>query len=351
VHLASASVQGMDPTNVAVVDSTGKVLSAVGEGLVESAAGDGERSAAVTANVQKVLDDLVGAGNATVAATVQTSRSSTETVSEEFAVPEGGVQALTEQTSTEDYAGAGTPAGAGVLGPDNVANTGTDAGTGGEFTSGTESRTNAVDKTTTSTTTPAGDVVRQTVAVAVDQASAGGLSQDQVTALVSTAAGIDAERGDTVTVEIIPFSTATATEAQQALDAAAAAEAQAAKDALTRDLVLYGSLGALVLVGFVAWLILRRRRTVETLEDLGETTPPPAVLDRSTGPSTGELPVLPAADQATQAIQAVATPPAPAVELLPEGGSAAERVRHAAATDPARTAEMMRALMEAKDLA
>ncbi|MDI3329692.1 MAG: flagellar basal-body MS-ring/collar protein FliF [Micrococcus sp.] len=350
VHLASASVQGMDPTNVAVVDSTGKVLSAVGEGPVELAGGDGERSAVVTANVQKVLDNLVGPGNATVAATVQTTRSSSETVSEEFATPAGGVQALSEQTSTEDYTGSGAPGGAGVLGPDNVANTAVEAGAAGEYTSESESRTNAVDKTTTSTTTPAGEVERQTVAVAVDTAAAGGLTQAQITDLVSTAAGVDAARGDTVTVEIVPFSTATATEAQEALEAAAAAEAQAAKDALTRDLIIYGSIGALVLAGFVAWLILRRRRTVETLEDLGETTPPPALLDRSTGPATGELPVLPA-EPATQAIQAVATPPVLPVEPLAEGTSAAERVHHAAATDPARTAEMMRAMMEAKELA
>ena len=91
-------------------------LQQVALGRLELAGGDGERSAVVTANVQKVLDNLVGPGNATVAATVQSTRSSSETVSEEFATPEGGVQALTEQTSTEDYTGAGV-----IFGVDRVA--------------------------------------------------------------------------------------------------------------------------------------------------------------------------------------------------------------------------------------
>ncbi|MFC7400899.1 flagellar basal-body MS-ring/collar protein FliF [Citricoccus sp. GCM10030269] len=356
VHLASASVEGMDATNVAVVDSTGKVLSAVGEGPLDTSGGDQERSAAVNANVQKVLDNLVGPGNSTVAATVQTARSTSETVSEEFFDPEGGVKALTEDATTEDYTGGGMPAGTGVLGPDNVANTEADAGGNGEYTSESESRTNAVDKTTTSTTTPAGDVERQTVAVAVDAAAAAGLTDEQVTDLVSTAAGIDAARGDTVTVEIIPFSTVAATEAQEALDAAAAAEAEAARDALIRDLLLYGVVGLLLIVAFVVWLILRRRRTVETLEDLGETSPLPALLDRSSGPDTGQIPAIehpagatsgtsgPAATgPETQALGAVLSTP---TELSP-----AERVHRAAAEDPARTAEMMRSMMETKELA
>ncbi|WP_313823115.1 flagellar basal-body MS-ring/collar protein FliF [Citricoccus sp.] len=349
VHLASASVEGMEPTDVAVVDSTGKVLSAVGEGLVDLSGGDGERSAAVTANVQKVLDNLVGAGNSTVAATVATTRSTSETVSEEFATPEGGVQALTEQTASEDYTGGGAPAGTGVLGPDNVANTDANTAGSGEFTSESDSRTNAVDKTTTSTTTPAGDVERQTVAVAVDAAAAGGLTTEQITGLVSTAAGLDEARGDTVTVEVIPFSTAGAAEAQQAIEAAEAAEAAAAQDALIRDVILYGIVAAVLLVGFVVWMILRRRRTVETLEDLGETAPAPAMLDRSTGPDTGQMPVI-VPEPPTQALSAL--PPLPVVPApLPEGPSAAQKVHHAAQTDPAKTAEMMRAMMEAKELA
>lgn len=350
VHLASASVEGMDPTDVAVVDSTGKVLSAVGEGPLDTSGGSDERSAAVTANVQKVLDNLVGPGNSTVAATVTTTRSTSETVSEQFTTPEGGVQALTEQTSTEDYTGAGTPAGTGVLGPDSVANTGAGATGSGDYTAGSESRTNAVDKTTTSTTTPAGDVERQTVAVAVDAAAAGPLTDAQVTELVSTAAGLDTARGDLVTVEIIPFSTAGAAEAAQALADAEAAEAAAAQDQLVRDIILYGIVAAVLLVGFVVWLILRRRRTVETLEDLGETGPAPAMLDRSTGPDTGQLPVISAPEPATQALSQVLTAPR-APEPLPEGPSASQKVHHAAQTDPAKTAEMMRALMDAKEMA
>lgn len=342
VHLTSASVEGMNAEDVAVVDSAGKVLSAVGQGMTQIGGGESELTAQLTSNVQGVLDDLVGPGNSTVAATVATSRTSTETVSEEFAAPEGEVAPLTETTENEDYTGSGNRAGTGVLGPDNVANTDAEgAGAAGEYSGEKASRTNPVNKTTTSTNTPAGDVQRQTVAVAVDEAAAGGLTTGQLTTLVVNAAGLDLERGDSLNVEIVPFTNTGAAEAQAALEAAAAAEAAAERDRLIRDAIIAGIVGAVVLIGFVAWMILRRRRTEVPLQDLGETAP--TALEY-TGPSTGELTVIPAPETVT--ISEITEAPTEPREL-----TAADRVRQAAAADPERTAAMMRSLMEKKELA
>src|SRR5690606_20952255 len=60
VHLTSASIDGMKPSNVAVVDASGTVLSAVGVGATGSAdkqASDYEGR--VTAAVQSMLDRVV----------------------------------------------------------------------------------------------------------------------------------------------------------------------------------------------------------------------------------------------------------------------------------------------------
>ncbi|MBW8871171.1 MAG: flagellar M-ring protein FliF, partial [Leifsonia sp.] len=68
VHLTSAAVPAMKPTDVAVVDADGTVLSTVGGGATGGAdkqASDYETR--VKSAVQEMLDKVVGAGNATVA--------------------------------------------------------------------------------------------------------------------------------------------------------------------------------------------------------------------------------------------------------------------------------------------
>ena len=57
---------------------------------------------------------------------------------------------------------------------------------------------------------------RQTISVAVSQAAAGGLNLASLTNLVTSAAGVDTARGDVVTVEVVPFSTAAADDAAKA---------------------------------------------------------------------------------------------------------------------------------------
>src|SRR3954468_6670199 len=70
-NLVSSSIEKMDPTDVTVADSTGKVLSAAGEG-VSGAATDAqsqqeqEYEARLAANAQSILDTVVGAGHAKV---------------------------------------------------------------------------------------------------------------------------------------------------------------------------------------------------------------------------------------------------------------------------------------------
>ncbi|MGW9271123.1 flagellar basal-body MS-ring/collar protein FliF, partial [Microbacterium sp. NPDC055599] len=85
VHLTSAAVSGMKPENVAVVDQTGRTLSAVGVGStggLDQQAGDYE--ARVTASVQQMLDTVVGPGNATVTVVAEIDRSVNERIEETY---------------------------------------------------------------------------------------------------------------------------------------------------------------------------------------------------------------------------------------------------------------------------
>ncbi|WP_350348557.1 flagellar basal-body MS-ring/collar protein FliF [Agromyces sp. G08B096] len=253
-HLTSAAVEGMKVEDVAIVDADGNVLSALGTGPGggnDTRAGDYETR--VAASVQQMLDRIVGGGNATVAVAATISDESAEVTSERFEAA-ADTPALNESVNTEEYTGTGG-AQAGVLGPDNIAVPGGDGGDG-TYTSEETVRNNAVDKVTETRSIPAGAVARQSVSVAIDRAAAEGLRVAEVQDLVAAAAGIDPERGDEISVQLVDFST---TDAQQATEALRAAEADAEAERLA-ELVRWGILAAVVLViGIIGAIVMGRR--------------------------------------------------------------------------------------------
>lgn len=255
VHLTSASVAGMSPQDVAVTDQDGRVLSAVG-GMAASASKQAtEHEAKVAASVSQMLETIVGPGNATVTVATDVANSTSELLEETYTAPAGELSAA-EETKTETYTGGGA-GNAGVLGPDNIAvpNGGDGDGT---YEYEETSRSNAVNKSTEKTVTPAGEVTRQTVSVALDRAAVTGVTAEQVQALVSTAAGIDTERGDTVAVEFVEFSESGATAAQNALAQAEAERNAQLQQELMRSLIIGGSIVLAAVIVVVA-LVVRRR--------------------------------------------------------------------------------------------
>lgn len=328
-HLTSAAVEGMKVEDVAIVDAAGNVLSAVGVGSSGSAdtqAGDYEQR--VQASVQSMLDRIVGTGNATVAVAATISSETAEVTSERF---EGAAEtpALNESVDTETYTGTGGGQ-AGVLGPDNIA---VPAGEGGEgtYTSEQTVRNNAVDKVTETRTIPAGGVARQTVSVAIDRAAAGNLSVADVQNLVAAAAGIDADRGDQISVELVDFSTADADRA----DAAIAEAERQAGEAQMAELIRMGVLAAAVLIaGIVASILISRRlrRRREPLE-LEEAVPHyTQVLDLE--PPTVPLPALDP--------NPVDTDPA----MVDPARDRRAEIARMADQDPDRTAQLLRAMLD-----
>lgn len=256
VHLTSAAVSGMTPQDVAVTDQNGRVLSAIGSGITGDASKQAsEHEAKVAAAVTQMLETIVGPGNATVTVSTDVTNSTSERLEEVFTAPDGELSP-SEQTRTETYTGGGAP-GAGVLGPDNIA---VPNGGDGEGTYEYEEtiRSNAVNKATEKTVTPAGEVTRQTVSVALNRGEVTGVTAEQIEALVTTAAGIDAERGDTVAVEFVEFSQSPAQLAEEALAQAEAEREAQLQHELLRSIIIGGSI-LLAAIILVAALVVRRR--------------------------------------------------------------------------------------------
>jgi flagellar M-ring protein FliF len=292
VHLVSAGIEGMKATDVAVVDSTGKVLSEVGTGLT-GGTGDEATSAyeqRVTSAVQALLDQVVGAGKSAVTVTASLNQDQTQRTSEEFSATEN-TPPLVSSTTTEEYTGSGSGTATGVLGPDNIAvPNGTGDGTG-SYTNTTEDVSNAVNKVTEVTTVAPGTVQKQSLAVLVDQNAAAGIDLNQLTATLTAAAGIDPARGDTIAVQAMAFDT---TGADAAAEALAAADAQAEADRradLLRQAVIAGALLLIVIV--VAIVLARRsRRSKREALDIGEL---PLMDGPDPADELDELPEIPPA--------------------------------------------------------
>lgn len=271
VHLVASSVEGLSPDDVTVVDGDGRLLSAAGSGggaaggLRDQQTTDYETR--VSSALQAVLDTVVGPGNGFATVTADLDFDSTDRTSETFSAPED-TPPLSSSTTSEQYTGGGGAA-TGVLGPDNIQ---VPSGTGDSDSSYTKTSTtenNSVNKVTERTSTAPGSLRRQSVSVVVNSRSVGDLDITALRDAVTAAAGIDAERGDVLSVSRMPFDTSSAEAAGTALEEAKAAAAAEQKGELIRTGAIAGAVVLLAIV--VLLLTLKRRKKVRRDEiDLGE---------------------------------------------------------------------------------
>lgn len=322
VHLVSAGIEGMTPAGVSVVDASGRVLSAVGgqtaNGLQSSQSADYE--ARLAGNLQQMLDQVLGAGNAVVSVTAELDFDQTARTTETYTATED-LPPINSATTSEQYTGNGQTVG-GVLGVDGSIN---DTSTGnGDGTYVKESATvnNPINKVTEQLTTAPGTVRRQSVSVVVSDAVEGvdltGLEES-----VAAAAGVDTERGDVVSVTRMAFDTTAAAQAEEALVAAE----EAAATERTNELIKTGAIAGAVLVGVVLLLLLGRRRGKK---------------DRREAIDLGELQMLEAAKaealQAAEVARALPVAPAEPDPVLAKR----DDVLALAAEQPAEVAEVLR---------
>ncbi|MFQ1000318.1 flagellar basal-body MS-ring/collar protein FliF [Modestobacter sp. SSW1-42] len=267
-HLVSSSIQGMTPESVTVADSTGAVLSAAGE-TAGGASGDAQaeaeqaQEARLAANAQKVLDPVLGPGKSVVSVRADLDFSKRDTTTESYSY-NPDTPALSETNTTETYTGTAGAVG-GVLGAEDTAG---QAGGDSAYDKTSTTSNNAVDKTVETVTAAPGATQRLTVSVALDQAAAGALNQQQVQDLVSTAVGLDPARGDAIQVAVMAFDTTAAEQA--AADLAAEREAEASAQMWSMIKTGGIALGIALLV-LVVWL--RSRRNREEYEELEDDEP------------------------------------------------------------------------------
>lgn len=340
VHLVSSAVPELDATNVSVVDAQGNVLSALGVGTSGSDSKQArEYQQRTEASVQSVLDTVLGPGNATVAVTPDLDTNSAQQTSETYAGVQGAPP-LSQSTTSEKYRGTGSGNGSGVLGPDNIAVPGGAGGAGGNgsYDSTKDTRDNAVNKVTEQRTIPAGTLKRQSVSVAVSAKAASNLNLQNLTALVSAAAGIDTKRGDVLSMQVLPFSTAAADQAKAALAQQQAADQAQASQQLVTTLIWAGVLLLVAVAVLILWLRARRRAVREPVDLEGELLADEPGAIEAADP-TMVLPVLKVQDLGVPEL------PGPSPEVLDAERRRAQ-VSRLGASEPLKTAELLRGLMD-----
>ena len=277
-HLVASAIEGLTPSRVSIVDDQGTLLAS-GTGQDEAGIMSAENDERVLGyenrlrtRLEDMLANVVGAGRARVevAAELDLNRS---TVTEERFDPEGQVVRSTQTSESENLSGS-------TSGQVTVANelpgASGDAG-GGTTEQGTSTQETVnyeISKTTQTNVTEAGALRRLSVAVVVDgtYADDGAGNQTytprtadevaQILALVRSAVGYSAERGDSVEVVNMQF-------AERPDLAIAGTDSEAGLLDFTRDDLMNGAemavtlLIALALVFFVMRPLLKRVLTPE----------------------------------------------------------------------------------------
>ncbi len=260
VHLVASSIDGLDPDNVTVADSSGKVLSSTEAGALGASTRDQQVAAfqqQTSQRIQTMLDRVLGPGNSTVQVTADLDFDKSVSESTTYGKPAKG--SLSSSSSSEKYNGpAGGSSSTGVVGPDGQMDSFGTTGNGGKSSYVKESQTsdNAIPTTVEHRETAPGSVNSLHVGVVLDTTAAQTVNATDVQDLISATVGIDPNRGDTVQVTTMPF--------DRTADKAAAAElAAAAKAAKTEKMWAMarnaGIAVAILAILLVAWLRSRRK--------------------------------------------------------------------------------------------
>jgi flagellar M-ring protein FliF len=267
VHLVASSVEGLDPASVTVVGANGKVLStsddAAGAGSSDAASATSTYETRLGNALQKMLDTVLGPNHAAVQVTADLDFDSTETKTQRY-VSDPSLPPLSESKKTEAFTGNGGPATGGVLGPDNIQVPAGTAGNGsGSYQQSTETRNNAVGLVTETRKAAPGAVKKLSVAVVIDS-SVANVNTAQLQQLVSSAVGLDPQRGDMIAVSSMAFD-------QSAAKAEASAQADAAKQAKGQTQQRYVQMGAIVLAILVLMIVAAltgRKRRKQSRQEL-----------------------------------------------------------------------------------
>jgi|TARA_A100001391_G_scaffold51156_2_gene31180 flagellar M-ring protein FliF len=223
-HLVASAIEGLSPNAVSIVDSSGSLLaSGSGEGEVSiTAQAVEERTLGVETRMRSRLEELlasvVGLGRARVQVSAELDLNRSTRTSETFD-PDGQVVRSAQTVETGDQSNG--PGGTGqVTVANELPGASEQGGEGGAQSSSSsleETMNYEISSTTETQVTEAGSIKRMSVAVVVDgvytyDAAGNAIYEprpqaelDQITALVRTAMGFDADRGDQIEIVNMQF--------------------------------------------------------------------------------------------------------------------------------------------------
>ncbi|MHA7899813.1 MAG: flagellar basal-body MS-ring/collar protein FliF [Henriciella sp.] len=215
-YLVALAVAGLNPEDVAVIDPRHGILAGPNVDTVEAPSIVAEDEAAsLEQKIKRLLFARLGEGNAEVSVSVDVSRERTVVSDVRFDPESRVVRSRTTNDSNEtNQGGAG-----GLTVASNLPQGDGAAGGAGESSSRSSTETIAyeLNETRTQTERMPGQIERVSIAVLLNQEALGidltaANAAEQIEqvrqnfeALVQNAAGLEAERGDTLTVELMPF--------------------------------------------------------------------------------------------------------------------------------------------------
>ncbi len=274
VNLVSHSVQGLTPENVTIVDEAGNILNEENDEDVMKRQRSNLQTMTqiemtrkvrdhIQDNIQTLLDNSLGEGNAFVRVSVELDFDARSVDKQTFTpvVDESGI-IRSQQDINETYNGQSSTAGgpAGMQGniPGYVAE---DRNATSEYERKESTKNYEVNEENQKVVSSPGAIKRLTVAVLVND-TVTALQQESLLRVVSSAAGINEDRGDTISVEPLPFNTEKR-DKQQAEDAA---------EQERKDRILYMEIGALILLLalIVGGVLMNRRKKQQEREALEE---------------------------------------------------------------------------------
>ena len=203
-ELVASSVQGLSDQKVTITSSSGQLLwptsatDASGSATSKQAA-ENQYDATTAASVTALLAQTLGPGKAQVV--VNANVNANQATSDTLTYAKKGVP-LTQQTQTESLKGGGGTAGGKTGTIPAYAATG--SGANSNYSNKTANTTYGVDKTVTHSVIAPGGVNNQTVSVLVDK-SVPASAIPAIKNAVAGAVGLNAKRGDSLSVSQIAF--------------------------------------------------------------------------------------------------------------------------------------------------
>lgn len=264
VNLCSHSIQGLLPENITVVDETGKILNDpdddeehnVSQQTITQLEMTRKVQERMQKDVQTLLDQALGEGHSYVRVNLELDFDQRQTDKQTYTpvVDDSGI-IRSEQTVNESYSGTsnvpGGPAGTTSNIPGYVAE---QNNSNADYSKKEVTKNYEINEAKERTVASPGSIKRVNIAVLVNE-DITPTQQESIQRSVSSAVGINPDRGDTVSVEPLPFSTELADRK--------AAEEQAARDAETRKMILIAALILLVVGGIAGYLYYRRKKRLE----------------------------------------------------------------------------------------